>query len=109
MKGGKSFPSEVLAVGIPAAGNVNRVALVVNGFTRLSAPYFFQKDSSFAGFYDRKDFGVPYLYDISYIGSQYEYRRSIPWFDDDSAGFGACYDDKADEVIAENETSEDDK
>lgn len=101
-EGGKSFPSEVLAVGIPAAGNVNRVALVVNGFTRLSAPYFFQKDSSFAGFYDRKDFGVPYLYDISYIGSQYEYRRSIPWFDDDSAGFGACYDDKADEVIAGN-------
>ncbi len=104
-EGGKSFPSEVLAVGIASKKqNITerKMALVVNGFTRLSAPYFFQNDTTMAGFYDRKDFGVPYKYDISYIGSQYEYRRVIPWMDDDSAGFGACYDDKADDVIAGN-------
>lgn len=32
---------------------------------------------------------MPYLTDISYIGSQFEFRRNIPWMDDDAAGFGA--------------------
>ena len=86
--GGESFPSETLSVGI-AAEDAPTV-LIVNNFDRISAPVSFaSRDSSYAGFDNRMDGGVPYLYDISYIGNQYEYRRHIPWMDDDSAGFGA--------------------
>ncbi len=83
--GGNSFPSEVLALSYtPGAKQV----LVVNGFTRVSAPDWFDS-GEIAGFYDTRDPGVPYLTDISYIGSQFEFRRNIPWMDDDAAGFGA--------------------
>jgi len=84
-EGGNSFPSEVLALGYtPGAKQV----LVVNGFTRIGAPDWFDA-GDIAGFYDVRDPGVPYVKDISYIGSQFEFRRDIPWMDDDAAGFGA--------------------
>jgi len=97
--GGVSFPSEVLALAhVPGAEPV----LVVNGFTRVSAPDWFEASDSIAGFYDARDHGVPYLEDISFIGSQYEYRRSIPWMDDDAAGFGASRGDYETQVVAGN-------
>ena len=97
--GGVSFPSEVLALAhVPGAEPV----MVVNGFTRVSAPDWFEASDSIAGFYDARDHGVPYIEDISYIGSQYEYRRSIPWMDDDAAGFGASRGDYEDKVVAGN-------
>ena len=91
-EGGESFPSETLSVGIVSQDAPT--VLVINNFDRISAPVSFaSKDSTYAGFNNRMDGGVPYLYDISYIGNQYEYRRAIPWMDDDSAGFGASESD----------------
>lgn len=77
------------------------MVLIVNGFDRVSAPDDFVSDG-IAGFYDEKDHGVPYLRDINYIGSQYEFRRRIPWMDDDAAGFGASRSVYEDKVIAGN-------
>lgn len=98
-EGGVSFPSEVLAMGISSRGGAE--VTVVNGFTRLSAPDWFEA-GEIAGFIDSKDHGVPYLYDISFIGSQYEFRRDIPWMDDDAAGFGASQANHEKDVIAGN-------
>ena len=97
--GGKSFPSEVLSLGI--APDSKGTVMVVNGFTRVSAPDWFEA-GDIAGFYDIKDPGVPYVNDISYIGSQFEYRREIPWMDDDAGGFGASRSNYEDKVIAGN-------
>lgn len=88
--GGESFPSEVLS--IYSAPESKGTVLIVNGFTRVSAPdSYASADSCYAGFTDNTDHGVPYLQDISFIGSQYEFRRVIPWMDDDSPGFGSSY------------------
>lgn len=97
--GGISFPSEILALGISSQGGDE--VTVVNGFTRLSAPDWFEA-GDIAGFIDDKDHGVPYMYDISFIGSQFEYRRAIPWMDDDAAGFGASRANYEKDVIAGN-------
>ncbi|MDE6277677.1 MAG: xanthan lyase [Muribaculaceae bacterium] len=97
--GGASFPSEVLAL---RNGGANAPkALIVNGFTRVSAPDRFDA-GEIAGFYDMRDRGVAYIQDISYIGDQFEFRRNIPWMDDDAAGFGASRADFEDKVIAGN-------
>ncbi len=98
-EGGKSFPSEVLSLGI--APESKGTVLVVNGFTRISAPDWFEA-GEIAGFYDERDHGVPYINDIGFIGSQFEYRREIPWMDDDAAGFGASRSNYEDKVIAGN-------
>ncbi|MCI1720770.1 MAG: xanthan lyase [Bacteroidales bacterium] len=103
-EGGKSFPSEVVAVGI-ASGNSSKgkVALIVNAFDRVGSPRWLQsKDSTLAGFQDEYDHGVPYVQDAGFIGSMYEFRRSVPWTDDDAPGFGACHGDYAKMVIAGN-------
>lgn len=97
--GGISFPSEILACAhVPGA---TRTLTVVNGFTRISAPDRFDS-GEIAGFYNARDGGVPDGKDISYIGAQFEYRRNIPWMDDDAAGFGASRADYEDKVIAGN-------
>lgn len=97
-RGGVSFPSEVLALcHKEGSAPVN----IVNGFTRLSAPDTFDA-GSIAGFYDVRDHGVPYIQDISFIGSQFEFRRNIPWMDDDAAGFGASRANYEDKIVAGN-------
>lgn len=102
-KGGKSFDSEILSAGL--AGN-GKPVLVINGFDRVSAPADFvasgEAGKEMAGFLDDVDHGVPYLKDISYIGQMKEYRRAIPWMDDDASGFGDSYADYEDKVIAGN-------
>ncbi|MCD8183384.1 MAG: xanthan lyase [Bacteroides sp.] len=103
-KGGESFPSEILSAGqaFNSKGNV----LVVNGFDRIGAPADFvapvPADTLLAGFLDEQDHGVPYIKDISYIGTMKEYRRSIPWMDDDASGFGDSYGNYETQVIAGN-------
>ena len=103
-KGGESFPSEILSAGrtYQSKGNV----LVVNGFDRISAPADFVApppgDTMYAGFLDDQDHGVPYIKDISYIGKMREFRRAIPWMDDDASGFGDSYADYETKVIAGN-------
>lgn len=95
--GGRSFPSESLAL----CNMPGEPVLIVNGFTRVSAPDRFDS-GEIAGFYDVRDHGVPYINDISFIGSQFEFRRDIPWMDDDAAGFGASRANYEDKVIAGN-------
>ena len=97
--GGRSFPSETLSLGI--APKAKGTVMVVNGFTRISGPDWFEADS-IAGFYDSKDHGVPYMEQINYLGAQHEFRRELPWRDDDAPGFGACRSNHETEVIAGN-------
>lgn len=103
-KGGESFPSEILSAG--RAFNSKGCVLVVNGFDRVSAPADFvapaPADTLLAGFLDNLDHGVPYIKDISYVGSMKEFRRSTPWMDDDASGFGDSYGDYETKVIAGN-------
>lgn len=103
-KGGESFPSEILSAG--RAFNSKGTVLVINGFDRISAPADFvapaPADTLLAGFLDEQDHGVPYIQDISYIGKMKEYRRSVPWMDDDASGFGDSYGNYEAQVIAGN-------
>ncbi len=103
-KGGESFPSEILSTG--RAFKSKGTVLIVNGFNRISAPTDFvaaaPADTLLAGFLDDLDHGVPYQREINYIGKMKEYRRSIPWMDDDASGFGDSYGDQEGKVIAGN-------
>lgn len=85
--GGKSFPSEILSV--CRKSDEQGEVLIVNGFTRVSAPFSFTASSdSLAGFAGSVDNGVPYISEHHFIGQQNEFRRVIPWMDDDASGFG---------------------
>lgn len=97
--GGVSFPSETLALGV--AKKSKGEVLVINGFTRISAPDWFDS-GDIAGFYSQKDNGVPYINDINYIGEMFEFRRELPWVSDESAGFGASRGNYETKVIAGN-------
>lgn len=86
-EGGLSFPSEILS--LCRKSNQQGEVLIVNGFTRISAPYSFTtSEDSIAGFSGNVDNGVPYIADHHFIGHMHEYRRIIPWMDDDASGFG---------------------
>ena len=102
-EGGRSFDSEILSAGICKG---SKRVLVINGFDRIGAPADFEAPGEagkkLAGFLDNVDHGVPYLRDISYTGAQKEFRRSIPWMDDDAAGFGDSYGNEERNVIAGN-------
>ena len=98
--GGKSFPSEVLSVGIPKNYNGKDI-LIVNNFTRVSAPAWIDSPEV-AGFDNRLDSGVPYINEIGFIGDQYQFRRDEPWISNDYPGYGASYVDKAGIVFAGN-------
>ena len=100
-KGGESFPSEILSIG--KSSIEKGIVLVVNGFDRIAAPAdFVAPHDSIAGFYDDLDHGVPYLVDYKYIGKQKEFRRTIPWMDDDASGFGDSYGNFETTVIKGN-------
>ena len=98
--GGSSFPSEILSVGVPRIRNGGTV-LIVNNFDRVAAPAGIDMPQ-YAGFETRRDPGMPYIHDITYVGENYEFRRDLPWESDDAAGFGSTYTDKAGLVIAGN-------
>ena len=101
-KGGESFPSEVLSVGINSKATA-RPVLVINGFDRLSAPDdFVSADDAEAGFLADNDNGVSYQQLISYVGKMKEFRRAIPWTHDDAAGFGDSYGNYEGKIIAGN-------
>ena len=55
-----------------------------------------------AGFYNAKDHGVPYIYDLSFTGDQYEFRRDKEWITNDDPGHAASYADYEDKIIAGN-------
>ncbi len=100
-KGGKSFPSEILSVcHIP---NNKPTVLIVNGFTKIAAPKSFGTPrSNIAGFNEQYDAGVPYMSDISYIGTQTEFQRYLDYNGYQDVGFGASDDIYSDLEIAGN-------
>lgn len=71
-RGGESFPSETLA--LRNTRDNSTPVLIINGFDRISGPAKFA-DESRAGFESEKDFGVPYLRDLSFSGYQTEFNR----------------------------------
>ena len=97
--GGRSFPSETLSAAF--AKDSKGIVMVVNGFTRVSAPDWFES-GNLAGFNDSKDHGVPYMQQINYLGAQFEFRRAQPWRDDDAGGFGASRSNHETKPIAGN-------
>lgn len=99
-EGGKSFPSEILSIGIPTEVKGSQV-LVINNFDRVSAPAWYESQD-IAGFAPNVDMGVPYLKEINFIGDVYQHVRRLPWTDDDNPGFGSVHPDKAGMVIAGN-------
>lgn len=98
--GGYSFPSEILSVGIPSGKSKGNV-FVVNDFDRVSAPAWLDTPT-YAGFDSRQDSGVPYITDLTFIGENYEFDRSAEWVEDDNAGWGASYTDRAGQKVAGN-------
>lgn len=99
-EGGESFPSEILSV--CRRSNEKGSVLIVNGFDRLSAPCSFSSKDSLGGFLDFIDQGVEYKKQYNYIGRQNEFRRQIPWMDDDASGFGNSYANYETTVLAGN-------
>lgn len=85
--GGESFPSETLSACLFA--DSRKPALIVNGFTRISAPRFFD-NKEMGGIAWWEDEGVADGKDIHFIGYQYDFDRRSPWLDDDCPGWGAC-------------------
>ena len=98
-RGGESFASETLSVGIKknSKGNI----LVVNGFNRICGPAIFD-NCDMAGVARWKDEGVADHQDISFVGDQYDFDRQSKWLDDDSPGWGASYGNMEGKVIAGN-------
>ena len=99
-KGGRSFPSEVLAVGIPSSDNAKKVT-VVNNFTRVSAPSWFDTPT-YAGFTHDLDSGVPWGQDLLFCGPVNQFRRNATWNSDDDPGHGGSYTDMAGSKVAGN-------
>ena len=97
--GGKSFPSETLAVGTP--GDDGKKVLVVNNFTRISTPAWFDTPN-YGGFMDNIDSGVPYIREINFIGEMNQFDRNKVWTDDDNPGFGGSYTNRGGRIVAGN-------
>ena len=97
--GGKSFPSETLAAGTP--GDDAKKVLIVNNFTRISAPVWFDTPG-YGGFMDNIDSGVPYIREINFVGEQNQFDRTKAWTDDDNPGFGGSYTNRGGRIVAGN-------
>ena len=100
--GGKSFPSEIVSIGMPeSCSNEDKTVMVVNNFDRVSGPAFFDTPD-YAGFDNSIDSGVPYMYDISFIGEMYQNHRSMEWISNDNPGFGGSHQNYAGKTVAGN-------
>ena len=98
-EGGRSFPSEVLSIGLSATDA--KKVLIVSNFDRIAGPSFFDTER-YAGFDDGLDSGVPYKEEINFLGENYEYRREQPWVSNYSPGFGGSQTDRAGNKYAGN-------
>ena len=72
-EGGRSFPSEVLSAGLSPQGK--GTALIVNGFTRLEGPAWYDTSSE-QGFLLDKDPGVQYGSFAGFCGRQKVFTKS---------------------------------
>ncbi len=97
--GGESYDSETLSACYTshAKGNI----LVVNGFTRTSAPQRISTDTT-AGFVHTHDGGVPYISDISFIGEQTIHDRKLNRSEDEHNALGTSRHDYETTIIAGN-------
>jgi hypothetical protein len=98
-RGGESFPSEILAV--YKAEESHSEALIVNGFYRIAPPASVSS-AEYSGFTSRLDAGVPYKYDLSFTGYQYDFDPASPFITNDAPGHGASFADYETEIIAGN-------
>jgi hypothetical protein len=98
--GGESFPSEILAAGIPT-GKIKGDILVVNGFDRISGPAKIN-GNEFAGFMNDIDDGVPDKFDFGFTGRQYDYSVASPFVSNDAPGHGASTAEFETDIIAGN-------
>lgn len=98
-KGGESFPSEILSVGISKKNT--QPLLVVNGFDRVAPPASFESPT-FMGLLNFIDEGVPYLYDFGFTGIQFNFDPNSKWVTDDDPGHGASASDYETKIIAGN-------
>ncbi len=85
--GGESFPSEILAAGIPEISSKGDI-LIVNGFDRICGPALVN-GGLFAGFLNDIDKGMPDKYDFGFTGRQYDYNIQSQWLTNDAPGHGA--------------------
>ena len=98
--GGESFPSEILASGLPARAAAPKV-LIVNNFTRVSAPSWFDTPL-YGGFTDDLDSGVPWGTDLLLAGTVNQFDRNSEWISNASPGFGGSNVNLAGSVVAGN-------
>lgn len=97
--GGESFPSEILSV--CKTDNSKNPIMIVNGFDRIAPPAAVE-DTSFIGFANFLDAGVPDKYDVGFTGTQYDFDPNSPYISNDSPGHGASYSDYETKIIAGN-------
>ncbi len=97
--GGESFPSEILSVGLNSKNS--EPLLIINGFDRIAPPATIKSDSvlGFANFIDE---GVPFKYDLSFTGEQFNFDPYSVWETDDKPGHGASASDFETKIIAGN-------
>jgi len=97
--GGESFPSEILSVGL--SSKRPEPFLIVNSFDRIAPPSTIESDSviGFANFLDE---GVPYKYDFSFTGEQYNFNPNSQWESDDNPGHGASTSEFETTIFAGN-------
>ena len=91
-QGGESFPSEELSV--CQVADAKGEALIINAFDRVSSPHYFVNKTE-AGFVHELDYGIPYHYDLSFVGHQYEFNQKVKYKNDSNPGWGASGRDTA--------------
>ncbi|HAC14944.1 MAG TPA: hypothetical protein DCE78_03230, partial [Bacteroidetes bacterium] len=96
--GGVSMPSEEISV--LHQGSAETV-LIVNGFTRVSAPKII-KEGDFRGFAYFMDAGVPDRYDIGHVGEQINFNVWDEWIENDNPGHGMSHANLETVVFAGN-------
>jgi len=98
-KGGESFPSEILSVGL--ANGIIKPALIINGFDRVSGPAVVET-KTFSGFMNNIDEGVPDKLTFNFTGAQNDFDPKSEWKTNDMPGHGASNADYETKVIAGN-------
>lgn len=98
-EGGESFPSEILS--ICKKDDFSDPVLIVNCFDRLSGPATVE-ERGYEGFLYNEDFGIPYKYDLSFVGEQYDFNPRSIFLTNDMPGHGASHSNYETQIIAGN-------
>jgi hypothetical protein len=97
--GGESFPSEILSV--CRTDNSKNPILIINGFDRIAPPATVE-DTSFIGFANFLDAGVPDKFGLNFTGAQYDFNPNSPYVSNDAPGHGASHADYETKILAGN-------